>query len=52
MSPSTRSKKTHTSPFGAPGRVSHDASPFYNSKLYAGLPAGRGAAAAAAPLPP
>jgi site-specific DNA-methyltransferase (adenine-specific) len=27
-------KKTRTSAFGAPGRISHDASPFYASKLY------------------
>ena len=31
-------KKTATSPFGAPGRVSHDASSFYASKLYDQLP--------------
>jgi DNA modification methylase len=31
-------KKTATSPFGAPGRVSHDASSFYGSKLYDQLP--------------
>lgn len=30
-------KATKTSSFGAPGRVSHDSTPFYNSKLYAGL---------------
>jgi modification methylase len=28
-------KKTSTSPFGAPGRISHDASSFYASNLYA-----------------
>jgi len=27
-------KKTRTSAFGTPGRISHDASPFYASKLY------------------
>jgi len=30
-------KRTRTSPFGAPGRVNHDASSFYASKLYEGL---------------
>ena len=33
-----RSKSTQTSAFGAPGRVSHDASGFYNSRLYEGAP--------------
>jgi DNA modification methylase len=27
---------TSSSPFGAPGRISHDSSPFYDSRLYAG----------------
>ena len=27
-------KKTRTSAFGTPGRISHDASPFYAGKLY------------------
>jgi site-specific DNA-methyltransferase (adenine-specific) len=27
-------KSTSTSPFGSPGRISHDSSRFYNSKLY------------------
>lgn len=34
------SSATITSPFGSPGRSNHDASPFYNSQLYAGLPRG------------
>jgi len=29
---------TRTSAFGSPGRVSHDSTPFYASKLYEGLP--------------
>jgi site-specific DNA-methyltransferase (adenine-specific) len=29
-------KPTSTSSFGSPGRISHDSSPFYNSKLYQG----------------
>ncbi len=28
---------TETSSFGTPGRVSHDASKFYNSRLYEGI---------------
>ncbi len=31
-------KKTRTSSFGTPGRISHDASSFYASKLYARMP--------------
>jgi site-specific DNA-methyltransferase (adenine-specific) len=30
-------RKTTTSKFGSPGRASHDAAPFYNSRLYADL---------------
>ncbi len=30
-------KATRTSSFGSPGRISHDSSPFYNSRLYDGL---------------
>ncbi|MCK4693663.1 MAG: site-specific DNA-methyltransferase [Anaerolineales bacterium] len=29
-------KATRTSSFGSPGRISHDSSPFYNSRLYDG----------------
>lgn len=35
---SERKKGTQTSSFGSPGRVSHDSTPFYSSKLYEGLP--------------
>ncbi len=31
-------RKTQPSPFGSPGRINHDSSPFYLSKLYEGLP--------------
>jgi modification methylase len=31
-------RKTTTSKFGSPGRASHDAAPFYNSRLYTDLP--------------
>lgn len=29
---------TQTSPFGSPGRINHDSTRFYSSKLYEGLP--------------
>lgn len=29
---------TRTSSFGSPGRINHDSTPFYSSKLYEGLP--------------
>jgi len=35
---STRQKGTKTSSFGSPGRIGHDSSSFYASKLYEGLP--------------
>lgn len=31
-----KGKTTRTSSFGTPGRISHDSSPFYNSRLYNG----------------
>jgi len=34
-------KGTKTSSFGSPGRIGHDSTPFYNSRLYAGLPNGK-----------
>jgi len=30
--------KTRTSAFGSPGRINHDSTPFYTSRLYEGLP--------------
>ena len=33
-----KTHKTKTSDFGSPGRISHDASAFYASRLYEGLP--------------
>ncbi len=38
MKNSPSKKKTRTSAFGAPGRISHDASSFYASKLYEQMP--------------
>jgi DNA modification methylase len=34
MKASQRKKGTKTSSFGSPGRIGHDSTPFYNSKLY------------------
>jgi DNA modification methylase len=42
---------THTSAFGAPGRVSHDASAFYASRLYEGALRPDGAAYLETPFP-
>jgi len=42
---------TQTSPFGAPGRVSHDASAFYASRLYEGVDGGKAAPCAETPIP-
>jgi len=36
-----RKNGTQTSSFGAPGRINHDSSKFYNSKLYEGLNNGK-----------
>jgi len=33
-----RKRSTKTSSFGSPGRINHDSSKFYNSRLYEGLP--------------
>jgi modification methylase len=38
MKNSPPKKRTHTSAFGAPGRISHDSSSFYASRLYAQMP--------------
>jgi site-specific DNA-methyltransferase (adenine-specific) len=35
---SRRWKGTQTSAFGSPGRINHDSTPFYASRLYEGLP--------------
>jgi len=35
---SERKRGTQTSPFGSPGRINHDSTAFYTSKLYEGLP--------------
>jgi len=38
MGPNSKRTGTKTSAFGSPGRVNHDSTPFYTSKLYEGLP--------------
>jgi len=46
-----RPKSTETSAFGTPGRVSHDASRFYNSRMYADLQKGKKVPYLENPLP-
>lgn len=38
MKSKQRKRGTQTSSFGSPGRINHDSTPFYMSKLYEGLP--------------
>ncbi len=38
MEHNRRKKGTKTSAFGSPGRINHDSTPFYTSRLYEGLP--------------
>ncbi|MEA3474880.1 MAG: site-specific DNA-methyltransferase [Candidatus Cloacimonadota bacterium] len=38
MKTNQRKKGTQTSSFGSPGRINHDSTAFYTSKLYQGLP--------------
>ncbi len=38
MKTEQKRKGTKTSSFGSPGRIGHDSSPFYTSRLYEGLP--------------
>jgi site-specific DNA-methyltransferase (adenine-specific) len=45
-------KTTKTSPFGSPGRVGHDSSRFYSSKLYQGIPTEKRVKYQENPLPP
>jgi DNA modification methylase len=45
-------KSTRTSAFGSPGRISHDSSSFYASRLYNGRPAESSEAITERPLPP
>lgn len=45
-------RATRSSPFGSPGRVSHDASAFYNARLYGDLKPEGAHAAPETPVPP
>jgi len=45
-------KNTATSAFGTPGRISHDSSRFYNSRLYEGLPVEKDIHYLEKPIPP
>ncbi len=47
-----KKKKSTTSSFGSPGRRSHDASPFYASRLYDGQPAEQAIDFVENPVPP
>jgi len=38
MKTNRKKRGTQTSSFGSPGRINHDSTPFYTSKLYEGLP--------------
>lgn len=46
-----RRRNSTTSPFGSAGRVSHDATPFYNSRLYHGQPQETAASYEENPIP-
>ena len=43
---------TKTSPFGSPGRINHDSTAFYTSRLYEGLPAEKRTEYIETPIPP
>jgi len=48
---SGRKRGTRTSPFGSPGRINHDSTAFYTSKLYEGLPTEKRAEYVEVPIP-
>ena len=52
MAASPRKRGTQTSSFGSPGRVNHDATLFYGSKLYQGLPEEEKVRYVENPIPP
>ncbi len=52
MDRNRRRKGTTTSAFGSPGRISHDSTPFYASRLYEGLPGEEIVAYTESPVPP
>ena len=49
---SERKKGTQTSPFGSPGRINHDSTAFYASRLYEGLPTEKRTEYIEVPIPP
>ncbi len=49
--PGSPRRSTRTSRFGSPGRISHDSSSFYDSRMYAELPRLGAATTAANPVP-
>jgi len=49
---SGRKRGTQTSAFGSPGRINHDSTAFYTSKLYEGLPTEERAEYVEVPVPP
>jgi len=52
MKTSKRKKGTRTSSFGSPGRISHDSTQFYSSRLYEGLPKEQKVEYVENPIPP
>lgn len=52
MKSNRKKKKTQTSSFGSPGRISHDSTSFYVSKLYEGLPTEQEITYVETPVPP
>jgi len=49
---SHKRRSTETSSFGIPGRISHDSSKFYSSRLYEGIPGGHEGPYVENPVPP
>lgn len=47
-----RKRGTQTSSFGSPGRINHDSTPFYTSRLYEGLPKEQKIQYVENPIPP
>ena len=52
MKNNRRKRGTKTSSFGSPGRINHDSTPFYTSKLYEGLPKEQRVKYVENPVPP
>ncbi len=52
MKTNRRKRGTQTSSFGSPGRINHDSTVFYTSKLYEGLPKEQKVRYVEAPVPP